>query len=237
MVREIEQTHPELLVSWFWTRRLPERVLRIAPGIGVHPSLLPRHRGPDPYFWAIDSGDATTGVTAHALERDYDTGPVYARRELCVEPSWNAWTLARALDRPSLGLLREIVQAFADGRPPASQPQDGARATAAPEPTDEDLALRWTWPADRIARRVRAAAPWPGAWTEVGTRLVTLVSVAPTDDYPSVLEPGEAVVRPDGVGIVRAGSGALELLRGRDEDDADLGPSDLARMVSEARVG
>ena len=237
IVCQIEEARPELLVSWFWTRRLPARVLRIAPGVGVHPSLLPRHRGPDPYFWSIDSGDVVTGVTAHALERDYDTGPVYAVREMRIDPAWNAWELARALDRPSLRLLRETVQAFAQGRAPAAMPQDEALATDAPQPSDEDLAVRWTWPADRIARRVRAAAPWPGAWTEIGNRLVTLVSVAQTNDYPYILEPGEAVVRADGVAVVRAGSGALELLRGRDEDDAELASPDFARIVAGARVG
>jgi methionyl-tRNA formyltransferase len=198
---------------------------------------LPRHRGPDPFFWAIDSGDVVTGVTAHALDREYDTGPVYGRREVRIDPEWNAWQLARALDRPSLALLREVVRAFAEGRPPIAEPQIEALATDAPEPTDEDLAVRWTWPADRIERRVRAAAPWPGAWTEIGARLITLVHVTPTTDYPSALAPGEAAVREDGVGVVRAGSGALELRRGRDENEADLGPAELAEIVGEARAG
>jgi methionyl-tRNA formyltransferase len=72
---------PDLLVSWFWTKKIPGRVLRLAPAFGVHPSLLPRHRGADPYFWAIDSGDEVTGVTAHMLDAEYDEGAVLAQRE------------------------------------------------------------------------------------------------------------------------------------------------------------
>src|SRR5689334_15367117 len=66
----IEAARPDLLVSWFWTKKIPAEVRRLAPlgAIGVHPSLLPRHRGPDPTFWAIDSGDAETGVTAHVVD-------------------------------------------------------------------------------------------------------------------------------------------------------------------------
>jgi len=211
-------------------------VLAIAPAVGVHPSLLPRHRGPDPYFWAIDAGDETTGVTAHLLEPEYDAGPVLARREVRIDPAWDAWRLARALDRPSLALLRETVRAYAAGRPPTPVKQDDSLATAAPAPTEEDLALRWTWPAERLARRVRAAAPYPGAWTEIGDELVILTRVRPTSDFPRALEPGEAAVRRDGIAVVRAADAALELVAGRAEDDeTPLAARDLARIVENAR--
>jgi len=231
----VRDARPELIVSWFWTTKLPARILDLAPAVGVHPSLLPRHRGPDPYFRAIDAGDEVTGVTAHLLAAEYDTGAVLAKRELGIDPTWNAWRLARALDRPSLALLRDVVRAYAEGRPPPAVAQDDARATAAPEPSDEELAVRWQWSAARVERRVRAAAPWPGAWTEIGTRLVTLVRVRPTGDFPRALAPGEAAVRDDGVAVVRTGDGAVELLEGRDEDDAALSWRDMAEVVEAAR--
>ena len=139
-------------------------------------------------------------------------------------------------DRPSLELLREVVGRFASARRPIAEPQDEALATVAPAPSDGDLALCWAWTAERIERRVRAAAPWPGAWTEIGTRLITLVQVTPTTHCPVALAPGEAAVRADGVAVVRAGSGALELRRGRDQQDADLDAiTDLARIVGDVR--
>lgn len=227
---------PELVVSWFWTTKLPESILSIAPGIGVHPSLLPRHRGPDPYFWAIDCGDETTGVTAHQLDVAYDTGAVLARRELRLDPAWDAWRLARELDRPSLALLREVVRAYAEGKNPLPRIQDEREATSAPEPDDEDLAIRWSWSAKRIERRVLAASPWPGAWTEIGGRIVTLLRVRATEDFPRALAPAEAAVRHDGTSVVRAGFGAVELLAGRsDEEDSPLSREDLAQLVAASR--
>jgi methionyl-tRNA formyltransferase len=236
VIDAVRAASPELIVSWFWTTKLPEPILAIAPGIGVHPSLLPRHRGPDPYFWAIDCGDETTGVTAHRLDASYDTGAVLARRPLPLDPSWDAWRLARALDRPSLALLREVVRAYADGQAPSSTPQDERAATAAPELGDDDLAIRWSWSAQRIERRVLAAAPWPGAWTEIGGRIVTLLRVRPTEDFPRALDPAEAAVRKDGIAVVRAGRGAVELLAGRSDDDqAPLSTEDLAQLVEASR--
>ena len=235
-MRDVRDAHPDLIVSWFFTKKIPPRILRVAPSFGVHPSLLPRHRGPDPYFWAIDAGDATTGVTAHGLDAEYDTGPILAQRTLPLDPSWNAWRLARALDRPSLALLREVARAFADGRPPGPRAQDERDATQAPEPTDDDLALRWSWPAHRIERRVRAAAPWPGAWTEIGGRIVTLLAVRATHDFPRALAPGEAAVRADGIAVVRAGDDAVELTAGRSDSDEPLSAANLAESVERART-
>ncbi len=239
-LREIVQGRmPDLLVSWFWTRKVPATFRAIAPrgAIGVHPSLLPRHRGPDPYFWAIDRGDAITGVTAHELEDDYDTGAILAKRELTIDPSWSAWRLAKRLDRPSLALLRATVRAYADGAPPSPFAQDERLATEAPQPTDDDLEIRWTEPATAIVRRVRAASPWPGAFTAIGEADVVLTEVrASSEDRRSfaALEPGEAVVRSDGVAIVRAADHAVELVRGRiehEDGDRDLDSAALAALV------
>jgi len=231
----VRDARPELLVSWFWTTKIPARVFRLAPSIGVHPSLLPRHRGPDPYFWAIDAGDETTGVTAHLLEETYDAGAILAQRPLRIDPQWDAWRLARALDRPSLALLREIVRAFERGAPPPAVQQDEQAATTAPEPTEDELAVRWSWPAARIERRVRAAAPWPGAWTEIGDRQVTLLRVRAVVEFPRALAPGEATVRADGIAVVRAGDDAVELLQGRGESEEILSAQAIAALVAAAR--
>jgi methionyl-tRNA formyltransferase len=225
---------PDLVVSWFWPTKLPRELLAIAPAIGVHPSLLPRHRGPDPYFWAIDGGDEVTGVTAHLLDATYDTGAILGRSELRIDPSWNAWDLAKKLDRPSLVLLRDVVASYARGDPPKPIAQTEALATMAPTVTEGMLEIRWTDSAERIARRVRAAAPWPGAFTDIGGETVVLLAVRETHDFPKALAPAEGVVRPDGIAVVRAADFALELLAGRAEDDET--PLDARALASRLGV-
>ncbi len=237
---EIAATRPDLLVSWFWTKNIPRAVREIAPlgAIGVHPSLLPRHRGPDPTFWAIERGDATTGVTAHRLDDAYDTGAILGQRTLDVDPSWSAWQLARALDRPSLRLLRDVTSAYARGAPPIPRAQDDALATDAPAPDDAMLELSWKAPAEAILRRIRALSPWPGAFTQLGEDIVTITRAAIAREVPRALDVGEAYVRPDGIAVVRAGDGVgIALLAGRlarDSDAADeteLRERDLAGLV------
>jgi methionyl-tRNA formyltransferase len=237
VVERIRALEPDLLVSWFWTKRIPRAVLEIPRfgAVGVHPSLLPRHRGPDPYFWAIRSGDAVTGVTAHRLEEEYDTGGIYGQRSLTLDPSWNAWTLARRLDRPSLSLLRETVARFAREGAISAAAQDESRVTSAPEPGEDELELHWDDDAETIARYIRAAAPSPGMITEIGDRVVFVTRAEPTDDVPRALVPGEAAVV-NGFAVVRTRDRGVRLLAAQDEEDVALGPGDLAALVEQMIV-
>ncbi len=221
-LQRIRDARPDLLVSWFWTTKIPSELVALAPlgGFGVHPSLLPRWRGPDPYFWALDTGDAATGVTAHRLAAEYDTGSILATRVVAIEPGWNAWQLARALDRPSRALLRELTERLRRGERLAETSQDESLVTEAPAPGDELLEIDWHRPAERIARRVRAAAPYPGAWTFIGDAAV-VVTRAEVVERPRGLEPGEGVVR-DGRAVIAASVGGIALLEGRIVGDDDV---------------
>jgi methionyl-tRNA formyltransferase len=238
LLARVRALAPDLLVSWFWTTRLPMTLVRAARhgGIGAHPSLLPRHRGPDPTYWAIASGDEETGVTVHRLEEEYDTGEVLAQERLRIDPAWNAWQLARALDRPSLRLLRAAVARVARGERLDGVAQDPARATAAPFPDDEACAVPWTASTERVLRHVRALAPAPGAWTEIDGALVVILRAAPAAAYPRALEPSEGAVV-DGRVLVRTGDGAVELLRA-EIDGAHAGPAELAALfLSRSSLG
>jgi len=204
---------PDLLVSWFWTRRIPERWLRAAPlgGVGVHPSLLPRHRGPNPYFWTIDEGDAVTGVTVHELDVTYDTGAILAQRRAEVGTR-NAWQLARALDRPSLEALRAVVAGFARGERPARAPQDDAQATDAPEPDGALLRVHWRWPTVRVLRRIRALSPVPGLAIDLCGQPLFVTDAEAAARFVPALEPGEAALDNGDVAI-RTGDGAIRIVR------------------------
>lgn len=232
LLKRVRSLGADLLVSWFWTKRLPMNVVHAARlgGIGVHPSLLPRHRGPDPTFWAIDAGDLETGVSVHRIEAEYDTGDVLAQQTLAIDPSWNAWQLARALDRPSLSLLRKTVMQYARGEIPKAFAQDPALATQAPFPSDDDCILRFSWPLEQLLRRIRALSPAPGASTEMGDRVLTILRAEPWDRGHLPIEPGEMLVSPDGSVVIGAKDGALRILA-CEVDGEPTSTGDLSRLV------
>ena len=250
--RALGRAQPELLVSWFWTRLLPGEWLRAARhgGIGVHPSLLPRHRGPNPYFWSIDSGDEQAGVTLHTLEPEYDTGAILLQRAIPVGQR-SSWQLARALDRPSLALLREGVGRFARSHPPMPTAQDEQAATWAPEPTGRELSVDWSWPTARVLRRIRALSPVPGLAVEVHGLAFFITRARAASQFVVALEPGEAAVTgTPGTLVIRTADGAIAVERavlGCDDDElqadvavatveqeADLDEHALARAIRNA---
>jgi len=219
----LQRAQPELIVSWFWTRLLPARWLDAAPlgGVGVHPSLLPRHRGPNPYFWSIDSDDQETGVTLHTLAPEYDTGAILLQRAIRVNDR-NSWQLARALDRPSLALLREGVGRFARSHPPAPITQDEQAATWAPEPTGRELGVDWRWSTDRVLRRIRALSPVPGLGVDVNELRFFVTQAEAASQYVAALEPGEAaVVGSPRTLTIRTVDGAIAVLRATLTDDVE----------------
>ena len=231
----LRSARPEAILSWFWPRRVPREVLALAPGaaFGVHPSLLPRWRGPDPYFWAIRAGDAETGVTLHQLAAEYDTGAIVDQRSLTIADDEDAWHLARRLDRPSLALLVDCARRLARGETLRGVPQDESLATPAPQPTEAELVISFQQPALDVVRLVRAASPNPGATCLLGDAIVAVVraSVA-VSRVPRALEPGEAYVDAEGSLVVRTPDGGVVLEVVRTEDDELLEGEDVGALVA-----
>jgi methionyl-tRNA formyltransferase len=216
----LTSARPDVLLSWFWPKKIPADVLAIAPrgAFGVHPSLLPRHRGPDPTFWAILEGDTETGVTLHRLADEYDTGRIVAQQRVAITPEHSAWGLAKALDRPSLALLVEAAAALARGESLEGIAQDDALSSHAPQPSPEQLAIDWRQPFSVLSRLVRAARPYPGATMAVGERELEVLEVGRTRHaLPRALQPADAVRTDEGV-VVRCGDGGVVLTRVRDAE-------------------
>ncbi|MFH1142705.1 MAG: methionyl-tRNA formyltransferase, partial [Candidatus Uhrbacteria bacterium] len=66
----------QLFVVVAYGKIIPASILELAPAINVHPSLLPKYRGPSPMQSAILNGDAKTGISIMLLNQGMDSGPI-----------------------------------------------------------------------------------------------------------------------------------------------------------------
>jgi methionyl-tRNA formyltransferase len=204
---------PDAAVVVAYGRLISPRVLSIPRHgfINVHPSLLPRHRGPSPIEWAILAGDAETGVTTMLLDEGMDTGPILLQRSTPVGPRERTPELEARLSRLGAELLVETLAGLLDGSV-VPRPQDDALATVTGKLERKMGRIDWNSSAEQLARSCRAFDPWPGLHANLrGTRL-KVHGLEPGEPTPGDEEPG-TVLAVSAAGIaVRCGSGTVALV-------------------------
>jgi methionyl-tRNA formyltransferase len=154
----LTNSRPDLIVVACFPWLLPAALIGAASiaAINVHPSLLPRWRGPDPLFWAYHAGDLTTGVTIHHLDQDFDTGPILAQRTVVIEEGESLAAFDRRLAIHGGELVIELARALPDV--PAAHQQVADRATPAPIPDESARTIDATWTVDRARRFIGGVA-------------------------------------------------------------------------------
>jgi len=176
--------------------------------VNMHSSLLPRHRGPNPFCAAIRAGDAETGITFHVMEPGIDTGPVVAQYPFPLEARdtmFDVYNRACALAQEKV--LEVIDKIDAEGL--QGTPQDHSLANYEKKPVIEDSWIDWRRPAEEIDRLVRAYAPSPMPRFRWRGRTVT-VARCEFDSAPVEAAPG-TVLRHWPVARVATGEGTLIL--------------------------
>jgi methionyl-tRNA formyltransferase len=165
--------------------------------INVHPSLLPELRGAAPVEWAILNGLRQTGVTIMQMEAGLDSGPILLQIPHDIDPDVTSGELSGHLaEMGAQALVETLALLETDNVRPRAQ--EHARATYAPKLTREIARIRWTDPAERVARVIRALDPKPGAWTELDGREIKLFGSRVVDGRGA---PGEIQTTDDGLRI------------------------------------
>ena len=206
---ELEALRPDAIIVAAYGLILPGWTLSLPAhgALNVHPSLLPRHRGPAPVANAILEGDKETGVTVMLVEPEVDSGPILRTCQVPIVSSDTTGQLTEKLAKIGGELLVETLRDWTAGliNP---QPQDHSLATFSRKATKADGKIDWTLPAAKIDRRIRAYHPWPGSFTTWSGRRLKIIEATPTGD--EVDEPG-LVSRGSVDTFVQTGRGHLAL--------------------------
>lgn len=148
---------------------IPSEVLNLFPHgiINVHPSLLPKYRGPTPVQTAILNGDKTTGVTIIKLDEQVDHGPILAQVEEPIFESDTSESLYQRLFRLCSSSIVSTIELYLKGKIKLRE-QNHAEATFTKRLSRQYgyIDLQKTPKPEIIDRMIRAYYPWPGAWTQ-----------------------------------------------------------------------
>src|SRR5579859_2287798 len=109
--RSIQELKPHVIAVAGYHLKFPRWMLALPPlgVINVHLSLLPRHRGPCPWKWAILRGEATTGVTVHMMTARFDQGDILAQKEWPIDSEDTGESLFLQLSRLGAEALTEVL--------------------------------------------------------------------------------------------------------------------------------
>jgi len=156
---------------------IPQSIIDLfQPGIiNVHPSLLPKYRGPSPIESAIKNGDTTTGVSIMQLGAKMDAGPIYAAKQYPLTGTETRPELYRALGQFGTELLLESLPTILSGelRP---TPQNEAEATYCQLLRKEDALLDLSQlSANEAERTIRAYLGFPKSKLVVGSHTVIIL--------------------------------------------------------------
>jgi methionyl-tRNA formyltransferase len=194
---------------------------------GMHPTLLPRHRGRAPIPWAILTGLARTGVTLFEIvDATADSGAIVGQAVLDISRDETATTLFARIADAHVELVRSIVPQIIGRTAPRVQ-QDPSRASTWPKRTPGDGIIDWETRAPYLYDWVRAQTrPYPGAFTFLGDEKVIVWGARPV--ALDVAAPAGTIVDVGASGpVVACGEGALVL----EEVQGD------AELVVGARLG
>lgn len=154
---------PDLVVVAAYGKLLPKKILE-TPGFGcvnIHPSLLPKFRGPSPVQNALMSGELETGLTIMLLNEQMDAGDILAQEKMTIEPDENTDDLFKKLIPRGVNLLIQTLPLWVE-RKIEPKPQDNSAATLCQLIEREDGRIIWEDSAESIYNKYRALFGWPG---------------------------------------------------------------------------
>lgn len=169
---------------------IPAGIIDLFPQgiVNLHPSLLPRYRGPSPIESAIKNGDDKTGVSIMRLSPAMDAGPVFTAKEVPLRGNETRPELYQTLGTIGTDLLVEALPRIIGGSL-QPVPQDDTAATYCLLLQKEDGQLNlMELTASEAERRVRAYLGFPKARVTIGAHPVIILAAHVTDEQKTPLD-------------------------------------------------
>lgn len=161
----LSRLQPQLGVIVAYGALLPEPALTVPTHgwVNLHYSELPKYRGAAPVQHAILNGERTTAATIFQLEKGMDSGPIHATRTYEIPEMTSAGRVLEDLTSLGNRMLMDLLPSLLSGTA-QPVPQTG-KPSMAPKLTRDDAFIDPSAPARKVADRINATIPEPGAWT------------------------------------------------------------------------
>lgn len=177
-INMLKSIQPDFLITLSFPYILPKEVITVPKWpVNIHPSILPRYRGPAPIRWVLINGEEKTGITTILMNEKVDAGSIIDRIEINIEPEETYGELRKRLALLAPGITNRTIENLIDGSS-VTQSQDEQSVSYAPKITKEMTEIRWEKTGREITNLIRGLSPAPGARTSFRDRMVKILSAA-----------------------------------------------------------
>ncbi len=160
-VKEFEKLRPDVILVGSWSEKIAPEIAKL-PRLGTincHPSLLPRHRGANPYFWTIFSGEDLTGVTFHYVNEKFDCGDILMQEAVTIDLNMTSGELRNRCSKFAQGMVGELLDKLEKGEI-IPRKQDDCHATYECQIEYKDTIIDFKKSKLNIHNHIRALKPW-----------------------------------------------------------------------------
>jgi methionyl-tRNA formyltransferase len=184
-LRELRALSPDVIVVVAYGQKLGNDILQLPRFycLNIHPSLLPKYRGPEPVSRAIMNGDPHAGVCIVKVVEKMDAGPILGITRVPVPPEITTPEMEDQLSVVGADLLVDVINLVQERRQ-VEIPQDEREASYAKKFEKNDGRIDWRKPAAKIQNFVRALVPYPCAFSFLGGKQRVIFHKVKAQRYP-----------------------------------------------------
>jgi methionyl-tRNA formyltransferase len=157
--------HFDLFIVASYGKIIPDVILNLPEHgvLNVHPSLLPKYRGPSPIETALLLGDLTTGVSIMKLDALMDHGPILVQNAFTVPVEATSGSLEVSCGQIGGEMLVQCLPHYLDGTLIPKE-QNHSEAVTCKKITKDMGLIHLDDNIDQVRRKFRALTPWPGIY-------------------------------------------------------------------------
>jgi len=210
----VHEHSPELLMCAGYSKILPAALFEPLKygGINCHGGRLPAYRGASPIPWQLIQGETSGRAYVLRMTSGIDDGPILASEPYTIEPEDTARHVTDKVTSIFSRIVPNVVAQFAEGRPPAGEPQVGEPCHWTRRVAEDGLI---DWERQSVKQVVDLARalddPYPGAFVRKGAEKIVIRRARPFARQMAGI-PGRFVGRSADGALILATDGAVEIL-------------------------
>lgn len=211
MEQKIKETGVETFVLASYGAILRENILGIAKfPLNIHPSILPKYRGPSPVARALMNGEKKTGITIFLMGKGVDTGDIVRIKEIPILPYEVRTELEERLFKEAVEPILSVLTDIEEVGKLERLSQDDSKSSYAPKIKKEECKIKWGKTASEVEGKIRGLSYHPGAFCIFRGKKLKIFRAVKLTEINEMQSPGEILNTNEYI-IVKCGEGAIEI--------------------------